>query len=493
MTIPRHIFKTYDIRGLVDTDITPEFAYGLGRAFATFIRREIGKETPVIAVGYDMRPSSIPYEAELVKGLVAAGAQVIRMGLLSTPGFYFGVSHVNADGGIQVSASHNPAAYNGFKLVRARAVAISGETGIQAIADIMANDDFDVISLAPDRPHSVSDWPGIPAKQVAAEIAFAEITDLPQFKIVADSANGMGAQYLDLAFSLPPLYKGGERGVSTEANGGGIGGVGAEATGQGGERGVGTDVTRLFWDFDGTFPNHEADPFKAENTEAICHKVKELGADIGITTDGDGDRIFFVDDLGEVVDPAIVRGLVARAMLRRFPGATICYDIRPGKITEDMIREAGGIPQVTRVGHALIKEAMIKSGAVFAGESSGHFYMSMPAGVYEAPVATMLVVLGEMAREGKKLSEIVAPLRRYSHSGEINFKVEDKLGAVARLKSHFADGEQSTLDGLLITYPTFWFNVRTSNTEPVLRLNLEAIDEQTMQNKRDEAARIIAG
>jgi phosphomannomutase len=454
MTIPRHIFKTYDIRGLVDKDITPAFAYALGRAFATFIRREIGGEAPTIAVGYDMRPSSVPYEAELVKGLVAEGARVIRMGLLSTPGFYFGVSDVDADGGIQVSASHNPAAYNGFKMVRARSVAISGETGIQEIADIMEKEDFDAF----EGTGEVEEVDGIAARQVAAEIAFSEIGELPGFKIVADSANGMGAQYLDLSFAK-----------------------------------YGFDVERMYWDFDGSFPNHEADPFKAENTEAICHKVKEIGADIGITTDGDGDRIFFVDDNGEVVEPAIVRGLVARAMLRRFPGATICYDIRPGKITEDMIREAGGIPEVTRVGHALIKEAMMKSGAVFAGESSGHFYMSMPEGVYEAPVATMLIMLAEMAREGKKLSEIVAPLRKYAHSGEINFKVEDKVGALTRLKAAFADGERSELDGLLVTYPTFWFNVRASNTEPLLRLNLEAVDEQTMQEKRDEVAKIVQG
>lgn len=454
MIIPRHIFKAYDIRGLVDKDITPEFAYNLGRAFATFIRREIGGEAPTIAVGYDMRPTSTVYEAELVKGLVAQGARVIRMGLLSTPGFYFGASNVDADGGIQISASHNPAAYNGFKMVRARAVAISGETGIQTIADIMERDQFGVDT----HDGEVETVSGIAEQQVEAEIAFAEIDQLPPLKVVADSANGMGAQYLDLAFS--------KFGIKPE---------------------------RMFWELDGTFPNHEADPFKPENTEALCHKVKELGADVGIATDGDGDRIFFIDDKGEVVEPAIVRGLVARAMLRRFAGATICYDIRPGKITEDMIREAGGIPQVTRVGHALIKEAMIKTGAVFAGESSGHFYMSMPEGVYEAPVATMLVMLAEMTREGKKLSEIVAPLRKYAHSGEINFHVEDKAGAIARLKEHFAEGEQSNLDGLLITYPTFWFNVRMSNTEPLLRLNLEAVDAQTMQDKRDEVAKIVQG
>jgi phosphomannomutase len=214
-------------------------------------------------------------------------------------------------------------------------------------------------------------------------------------------------------------------------------------------------------------------------------------ADIGLATDGDGDRIFFVDDTGEVVEPAIVRGLVARAMLRRFPGATIGFDVRPGKITEDMIVEAGGKPLVTRVGHALIKAEMKKTDAIFAGESSGHFYMAMPEGVYEAPVATMLIILGEMVREHKKLSEIIAPLKKYSHSGEINFHVEDKAGAIARVKARYADGKISELDGVSIDYPDFWLNIRMSNTEPLLRLNLEAKDKSTMEKVRDEIRTLI--
>lgn len=453
MQIPRHIFKTYDIRGLVDADITPTFAKGLGKAFATFIRRETGKQQPTIVVGRDMRPSSVEYERALIEGLTELGAQVRSIGLVSTPAFYFGVSHLDGDGGIQISASHNPAKYNGFKMVRRRSVAISGETGIKTIADLMEQEDFE-----PAGQGSVEEFMGIPEKQVASEIAFANVGELPRFKIIADSANGMGAQYLDDTFKQFEF-----------------------------------DVTRMFWEFDGTFPNHEADPFKAENTEAICEKVKEMKADIGIATDGDGDRIFFIDDTGEVVDPAIVRGVVARAVLRRFPGATICYDIRPGKITEDMIREAGGKPVVTRVGHALIKETMMKEGAVFAGESSGHFYMALPEGVYEAPVATMLIMIAEMVRENKKLSEIVAPLKKYSHSGEINFHVDDKLAAIARLKEKYASGEQNEIDGLTVTFPTYWFNVRMSNTEPLLRLNLEAVDASTMQKMRDEVAAVIEG
>ncbi len=472
MEIPRKIFKTYDIRGLVDTEITPVFAHGLGRAFATFIIRETGNTAPVIAIGRDMRPSSLPYETALINGLLDQGAKVVQMGLVSTPAFYYGVSHVEADGGIQVSASHNPAPYNGFKLVRRRALPISGGTGIQAIADIMEQDDYflkeKITAPVPTYDTAAEQVAapgpsfrvvtGIPAKQVMAEITFANVGALPRYNVVADSANGMGAQFLDLAFAHAEFH-----------------------------------VTQMNWDFDGTFPNHEADPYKVENTADLRKKVVELGADIGIATDGDGDRIFFIDDQGEIVDPAIIRGLVGQAMLRRFPGATVAYDVRPGKITEDMIRAAGGTPLVTPVGHALIKESMIKHDAVFAGESSGHFYMKMPEGVYEAPVATMLMVIAEMVREGKKLSEIVAPLKKYSHSGEINFKVEDKDGAIARLQEHFNEGVQSYLDGLLVTYPNFWFSVRSSNTESLLRLNLEATDVDTMEAKRAEITKIIAG
>lgn len=453
MKIPRQVFKSYDIRGLVSQELTVDFAYGLGRALATLLAKETGKKAPVMVVGRDMRPSSVEYEKALIKGLGESGATVQRIGLVSTPAFYFGVSHLKADGGVQVSASHNPAPYNGFKMVRRGAEAMSGSTGIQQLADIMEQDAFaEAVEASP-----VEDVFGIADQHVAAEITFSHVRELPAFSMVADSANGMGAQYLDALFKTYDNF----------------------------------NVDRMYWQFDGSFPNHEADPFKPENTRDLCARVVELGADIGIATDGDGDRIFFVDDKGEVVEPAIVRGLVARAMLRRFPGATIGYDVRPGKITEDMILEAGGKPLVTRVGHALIKAEMKKTEAVFAGESSGHFYMAMPEGVYEAPVATMLLLIGEMVQEHKKLSEIVAPLKKYAHSGEINFRVEDKVGAIARVRERYNGGTVSELDGLSINYPDFWMNIRLSNTEPLLRLNLEAKDQATMERVRNELKEII--
>lgn len=453
MKVPRQVFKSYDIRGLVSQELTVDFAHGLGRALATMLTKETGKKAPVIVVGRDMRPSSVDYEKALVKGLCESGATVQRIGLVSTPAFYFGVSHLKADGGIQVSASHNPAAYNGFKMVRRGAEAMSGSTGIQELADIMEQESY----AEAKELNQVEDVFGIAEQHVAAEIAFSRVRELPAFSMVADSANGMGAQYLDALFKVYDNF----------------------------------NVERMYWQFDGSFPNHEADPFKPENTRDLCARVIETGADIGIATDGDGDRIFFVDDKGEVIEPAIVRGLVARAMLRRFPGAVVGYDVRPGKITEDMIVEAGGKPLVTRVGHALIKAEMKKTGAVFAGESSGHFYMAMPEGVYEAPVATMLLLIGEMVQEHKKLSELIAPLKKYSHSGEINFRVEDKEGAIARVRERYNGGKVSELDGLSIDYPDFWLNIRMSNTEPLLRLNLEARDQATMERVRDEIKDII--
>lgn len=488
MSIPWHIFKQYDIRGLVGEEITDELAGQIGRAYAQFLRNELlvapgfparqssqsdggslGSEGShmTVVVGRDMRESSVGYQERLMKGLVQSGVRVIDVGLVSTPAFYFAVGHLKAHGGIMVSASHNPAQYNGFKLTRANAVPISGDTGIAQIADLVEQGLVESMESTNRvaagfslrealEPGSIENVEGIPALSAKAEFAHAGSHPIKKLKIVVDSANGMGAQYLDEMFKM-----------------------------------IDADITRMFWDFDGSFPNHEADPFKEENTKAICEKVLELGADLGITTDGDGDRIFFVDDKGRVVEPAILRGLLAQIALREHPGATICYDIRPGKITHDMIVEAGGVPSVTRVGHSLIKEQMRSVGAVFGGESSGHFFYAFPTGVYEGPVTVAAQILQEMTRREMKLSEIVESLERYVHSGEINFVVEDKAGMMERLKQKFSDGELMTLDGITITYPDFWFNVRASNTEPKLRLNLEAVDRATMEAKRDEIIAFI--
>ena len=453
MSIPKHIFKMYDIRGLVDDEITDDLANKIGQAYAVLRQGEVGEDVPMtIAVGRDMRDSSIGYQAALMEGLVQSGVKVLDIGLVSTPAFYFGVGHTGADGGIMVSASHNPAAYNGFKLTRENAIPVSGESGIKEMAEWI--DGGNEVS-GKDRG-TIEKVDGIPALATKAEFAHAGEHPIKKMKIVCDSANGMGAQFLDELFEL-----------------------------------VDADVTRMYWELDGNFPNHEADPFKPENIVDIQAKVLELGADLGIATDGDGDRIFFIDNKGRLVTPAVLRGLLSQMVLRDAPGATVVYDIRPGKITEDMIVESGGIPSVARVGHSLIKEQMRSVGAVFGGESSGHFFYTFETGTYEGPVTVTTQVLQEITRLCKSLADIVEPLERYVHSGEINFKVEDKDGMMNMLKEKYSQGELNELDGISIKFETFWFNVRASNTEPKLRLNLEAVDKETMEAKRDEIVAFI--
>lgn len=443
----------YDIRGLSETEITPELAEKIGRAFAVLLKKEVGDRTLTIAVGRDMRETSIAYQEALTQGLLKSGVNVIDIGLVSTPAFYFSVGHLKADGGVMVSASHNPAKYNGFKLTRANAIPVSGDTGIQTIADLVEADQFEGAQVL----GAVTTFEGIPEHSARAEFAASGHRPIKKFKIVADSANGMGAQYLDELFGL-----------------------------------IDADVTRLYWDFDGRFPNHEADPFKEENTRELEQKVIELGADLGIATDGDGDRIFFIDDKGKKVPPAVLRGLLAQIVLRDHPGATICYDIRPGKITQDLILESGGVPSVTRVGHSLIKEQMRSVGAPFGGESSGHFFYAFSTGTYEGPVTVAAQILQEITERAIAFSQIVEPLgSRYVHSGELNFDVKDKQSAMQEIKETYQAGELNELDGISISYPDYWFNVRGSNTESKLRLNLEAVDHKTMEQHREEIVAII--
>ncbi len=441
----------YDIRGIVGQDVTTDLAYNLGRAFATLLKSENKDKELSVVVGHDMRESSQELQAELMRGLSESGVKVFDIGLVSTPAFYFSVGSLGADGGISVTASHNPGEYNGFKLTRSKARPVAGDTGITDLADMIEKEDYCAL-----REGGREKVEGMIEKHVAAELAFAGEAPIKPLKIVADSGNGMGATYLDELFKL-----------------------------------IGAEVTRLYWDLDGNFPNHESNPLKYETMADLQAKVREVGADLGIATDGDGDRIFFVDNEGEIVEPAIVRGILSQIMLRGNEGATICYDVRPGKITIDMIEEAGGVPSMTKVGHSLIKAQMLEENALFGGESSGHFYYRFDSGVHDGPVTACAQIMQEITRENKPFSEIVKPLARYAHSGEINFKVDSKDATVEKIKHHFADGELSELDGILITYPDFWFNVRGSNTESVLRLNLEAVDQETMEKRRDEITNLI--
>lgn len=446
------IFKAYDIRGVYPASLNEEVATRIGKAYACLLQKELKKTQLRIAVGRDMRLSSPQISSALITGLTESGCDVYDIGLVSTPTLYFSVCHLQVDGGVMVSASHNPKQYNGFKMVRAKAVPISGDTGIQVIRELAEKNAF----VKSERLGKVSKKDGMLREQISHDLMYVDKKKLKSFTVVADPANSMGALYLEELFRHIP----------------------------------GTLIKMNFL-LDGTFPAHEADPLKDETLDELKKKVLAEKADIGIAPDGDGDRIFFVDDKGESVPQAILRGMMAQAFLKNHPGAKICYDIRPGKITEDLILEAGGIPIVTKVGHSLIKEQMMKEGAIFAGESSGHHFLKLKEGYYEVPVIVILKVLERMSEENKPLSEIIKPYKRYVHSGEINREIKDKEKVLRLLQEKYHDGKISTLDGVSIEYPDWWFNVRASNTEPKIRLNLEAKSQELMAKKRDEVLSLL--
>lgn len=443
------IFKAYDIRGVYGQDFDEEFAYQLGHVYYRLRREELGRDNITVVVAHDMRLSSPVLYKKLVQGLLEAGAQVIEVGLIPTPTFYFAVAHYHYDGGIMVSASHNPKEYNGFKLVRQLASPMGLDSGLTDLRGILTEDNssFSVST------GTITKKDNIVTEQVNYDWSVASPTHIKPYKIVIDTANAMGALYFDELLSRLPSVT----------------------------------VEKMNWELDGSFPAHEADPFKAKNIKQLCARVQESGADLGIATDGDSDRIFFVTNTGEAVEPGITRAIMAKIFLADHPGATIGYDIRPGKITYDTIVEHGGEPLVTRVGHSLIKEAMIDTGAYFAGEASGHFFLNMgKEGCYEVPGIITLKLLEELSQSGLTLADYIKPYQKYAHSGEINIRVNNGLEKIAALKEKYQAGKINELDGLTVEYPEVWFNVRLSNTEPLLRLNIEATTPEIMEAKKQE-------
>lgn len=457
MKTNQEIFKAYDIRGIYNKDLFANTAYFLGISFVEMRKKETGKDKLTIVVGRDMRLSSPELKDSLIKGIIDTGSDVIDIDLASTPTFYFAVANYKYDGGIIVSASHNPKEYNGFKITREGAIPVSGETGMMELRDMVVN------FCSHNNKFKVKETKGVITRkenvlkdQIDHDLRFANLENIKPLKIVVDTANSMGAQYLEEIFKHLPC-----------------------------------ELIKMNWELDGTFPAHEADPLKEENLVSLKKKVLEENADLGISTDGDGDRIFFVDNNGETIDQSIIRGILSMLFLKDKPGSTICYDIRPGKITEDMIRESGGTPSVTRVGHSLIKEQAIKEKAYFAGESSGHFFLNLEMGCFEMPVIMTLKLLEYFSMQNKPVTEIIKPFKKYFHSGEINSEVKDKEEIFNNLKEKYNDANINELDGITIEYEDFWFNVRGSNTEPKMRLNLEARTKDIMKEKRDEVLYII--
>lgn len=435
------IFKAYDIRGVYPVDLDPAMAEKIGRAYVDFTGAK------KVVVGRDMRPHSNNLFEGLVRGLTAQGADVIDLGLCSTPMSYFANARLKADGSVMITASHNPGEWNGFKLCRADAVPISGATGIREIEKMVSAQNW----KTPERRGKVS------AYDIAPEYgkflrSFAKMDR--KLKVVVDYANAMG------------LYE--------------IAGI----TGL-------FDIVPMYDVLDGTFPNHEANPLHLSTLDAIRAKVRETGADFGAAFDGDADRCGFIDDRGEVIPMDLFTALIAQDILSDGP-ATILYDLRSSRAVKECIEANGGRAIQSRVGHAFIKNQMREYDAVFAGELSGHYYFKENS-TAECQGLAMVKLANLLCKTGKKASELVAPLRKYFSSGEINSKVQDVKPILDAIRSRYADGHLFELDGISSEYPNWWFNVRSSNTEPLLRLIVEADTRELMEQKRDELLKLIRG
>jgi phosphomannomutase len=440
------VFKAYDVRGIYPTELDEDGAYAIGRAYV----EESGAKR--IAVGRDMRLSSPTMAAAAIRGAVDAGARVLDLGLVGTEMLYFGVGHIDVDGGIEVTASHNPKGYTGLKIVRRGALPVGGESGLLEIRDRASKGFGDPAGGG--EVEEVDIWPAF----VARVLSFVDVDAISTLKVVVDAANGMAG------VMLPPVL----------------------------ERLPKVETARYYFEPDGSFPNHEPNPLLPENREFIVERTKAEGADFGVAFDGDADRCFFVDDKGEFVPGDFVTALLAESILAKEPGAKIIYDVRASWAVPDTIERAGGIPLVNRVGHAYIKLRMREEGAVFGGEVSGHYYFR---DFYQADsgVVPFLLMLELISRKGKKLSEILAPFReRYFLTGELNTPVPDVDAKLKELEEQFSSaGEVSHLDGISVEAEDWHFNVRPSNTEPLLRLNLEARSAELMEQKRDEVLDVI--
>ncbi|MDD3486908.1 MAG: phosphomannomutase/phosphoglucomutase [Candidatus Moranbacteria bacterium] len=441
------IFKAYDIRGVYPEEINEEAAYSIGRAAVQYL------DAKRVAVGRDIRESSSALFENLAKGITDQGADVYDLGLASTPMVYFASGKLGVDGAIALTASHNPAEYNGMKICRAEAVPVGENSGLFDVRDLAIAGKFPEAS----RKGEIINKEEIKKEYVEYFSGFAKLGGR-KFKIVIDFANAMGILEKEIYGKFPENL----------------------------------EITPLYENFDGKFPNHEANPLKTETLAELQAKVVGTNADLGIAYDGDADRVGFVDETGQIVPMDLVTGLIAKIVLEKKPGAKIFYDLRSSKSVKEYIEENGGVALECPVGHANIKKIMRNKGGVFAGELSGHYYFQENF-MAEASTLAALMLLGVMAETGGKMSDLVRGIKRYFHSGEINSEVADKDAVIAALKEKYSDGKISELDGVKIEYPDWWFNVRPSNTEPVLRLNLEADTEKLMEEKRDEVLGLIRG
>jgi phosphomannomutase len=456
MTLDPGIFKAYDIRGLYGEQIDGETALQIGRAFARVLSRLSGKPTTELRVGLgrDMRLTAPELSARYRDGLLTEGADVLDADQVGTEMLYFLVGSRGLDGGLMCTASHNPKAYTGAKLVREGAIPLSGDAGIQDIRRAIE------AGLDGDRPPpargSVEEI-DIYEEFQAAVISMIDPDVIRPLKVVVDGGNGMAGPMVG------PLLPG-----------------------------LGLDVIETYWTPDGGFPDHEPNPLLPENRAFIMEKVRESGADLGIAWDGDGDRCFFIDDTGKFVDGDFLTALLAESLLAKNPGSAILYDVRASWAVPDTVKRCGGTPHVNRVGHAFFKTRMRKEGSLFGGEVSGHYYFR---DFYCADSGTIpaLLILEQLSLAGTRLSEMCRPYReRYFISGEINSEVSDQDAKMREIAERYSDADQDWLDGISISYEDWHFNVRPSNTEPLLRLCLESLrSREHMESARDEVLALI--
>jgi phosphomannomutase len=442
------IFKAYDIRGIYPDELDESTAEKVGLAFRSIL--DGGGDGGTVVVSRDMRSHSIPLSEALVGGLLRSGLDVVDIGLATTPMSYFAVGHLGADGGIQVTASHNPARYNGFKLSLREARPVSGAHGIPILEEKVDLGDLPEAER-PGELRTADVWEDY-RRHVLAHLRRPE--GARRLRVAVDCANGLGSLYRPLL----------------------------EATG--------IELVPLYFELDGTFPNHEANPLKLENLRDLSAAVREHRADLGVAFDGDADRAAFVDERGEPVGSDLTTALIAGELLSRAPGAAVIYDLRSSRAVAEHVRAHGGVPIRERVGHSFMKATLREKDGVFGGELAGHYYFR-DSFYADSAILAVVEVLNLLWKEGRPLSALVAPLARYAKTPETNFEVEDKDGMIRELARRYADAEIDYLDGITIRYPTWWANVRPSNTEPLLRLVLEADTREEMERRREELVALL--
>ncbi|MEM6794193.1 MAG: phosphomannomutase/phosphoglucomutase [Acidobacteriota bacterium] len=445
------IFKAYDVRGLYPSQLDEEMARKIALAFHHVLDEDdFAHGGRRVVVSRDMRSHSVPLQKAVIEGLRASGLDVVDVGLATTPMSYFAVGHLKAAGGIQVTASHNPAAYNGLKFSKHGARPVSGDHGIPRIeAKVLAGD------LAP--AESEGGYEQVEIWDAYAEFLLSHLKrpeGARRLKVAVDAANGMGTLY-------QPLLEQ-----------------------------AGIELIPLYFELDGTFPNHEANPLKVENLADLQKLVLEHGCDLGVSFDGDADRSAFVDEKGRPIGNDLTTALIAGELLEESPGSHIVYDLRSSRAVAEFIRERGGVPVRERVGHSFIKATLRGNDGVFGGELAGHYYFRDTFTADNALLA-VFIILDLLWKTDRPFSELVAPLERYAKSQETNFQVEDKAGKMDELAKRYQDGEMDTMDGITVQYDDWWFNVRPSNTEPYLRLVAEASSEEQLEEKMAELIGLI--